>query len=281
MSLHPTLTAWKKHPMDYDHYKHLSIQRERGVATVTLNDPEHRNAIHADMHAELEQIWLDLAQDEQVMAIVLTGAGKAFSAGGDVKRMSERWGTEEGWRRSIALPAATRRLFQGILEVEQPIIAAINGDAVGLGATLALFCDITVMSQTARIGDTHVKVGLVAGDGGAVIWPALIGPARAKEFLMRGRLVTGVEAREMGLVNHDAPAGEALAKALELAAELSALPPLALRWTKLAVNKGLKDQVNLVLDASLAYEMLSMNSKDHREAAQAFLEKRNPAYKGV
>jgi len=267
--------------MNYDGYKHIKVQRERGIATLTLNEPDNRNAIHAQMHAELEQVWLDLARDEETNVVVLTGAGRFFSAGGDIKRMAARFGTEDGWRYSLEVPAATRRMFQNILEVPQPIVVAVNGDAVGLGATLALFCDVSVIANTAKFGDTHVKVGLVAGDGGAVVWPLLIGPARAKEFLMRGRLVNGEEAFGLGLVNHCAPADEVLAKATALAEELASLPPLAVRWSKLSVNKWLKHQLNLILDASVAYEMLSMNSKDHHEAAMAFIEKRPPQFKGI
>jgi enoyl-CoA hydratase/carnithine racemase len=266
---------------DYSRYRYLAIQREQGIATLTLNQPDNRNAIHAEMHAELEHVWLDLAQDPEVNVIVLTGAGKIFSAGGDIKRMVNRYGSEEGWKFSIDTPASTKRLFQSILEVEKPIVAAINGDAVGLGATLALFADSTVIAETAKFGDSHVKVGLVAGDGGAVIWPILVGPNRAKEFLMRGKLMSGSEAHAMGLVNHVAPADDVFAQAMEIARELNALPPLAVRWTKLSVNKWIKQQLNLILDASIAYEMLSINSRDHHEAAKAFLEKRPPVFKGV
>jgi enoyl-CoA hydratase/carnithine racemase len=262
---------------DYSRYRYIAIQREQGIATLTLNQPDNRNAIHAEMHAELEHVWLDLAQDPEVNVIVLTGAGTIFSAGGDIKRMVNRFGSEEGWKFSIETPASTKRLFQSILEVEKPIVAAINGDAVGLGATLALFADSTVIAETAKFGDSHVKVGLVAGDGGAVIWPILVGPNRAKEFLMRGKLMSGKEAHAMGLVNHVVPADQVLAKALEIARELNALPPLAVRWTKLSVNKWIKSQLNLILDASIAYEMLSINSRDHHEAAKAFLEKRPPS----
>ncbi|MFO1199395.1 MAG: enoyl-CoA hydratase-related protein [Burkholderiaceae bacterium] len=266
---------------DYSRYRFISITRENGIATLTLNQPDNRNAIHAEMHAELEQVWLDLAADGTVNIIVFTGAGKTFSAGGDIKRMAARFGSEEGWRYSLEVPASTRRMFQNILEVPQPIIAALNGDAVGLGATLGLFSDVTIIAEGAKFGDSHVKVGLVAGDGGAVVWPLLIGPTRAKEFLMRGRLITGKEAFELGLVNHSVPAEEVMALAGKLAAELNALPPLAVRWTKLSVNKWLKHQLNLILDASIAYEMLSINSKDHHEAALAFIEKRPPVYKGI
>ncbi|ADV01016.1 enoyl-CoA hydratase [Alicycliphilus denitrificans] len=266
--------------LDYSRYQYLSIQCDNGIATLMLNQPDNRNAIHAEMHAELEHVWLDLQADPQVNVIVLTGAGKIFSAGGDIKRMINRFGTDEGWQTSLAIPASTKRLFQGILEVEKPIVAAINGDAVGLGATLALFCDATVIAEGAKFGDSHVKVGLVAGDGGAVIWPILVGPNRAKEFLMRGKLMSGKDAHAMGLVNHVAPAEQVLESAMQIARELNALPPLAVRWTKLSVNKWIKQQLNLILDASIAYEMLSINSQDHHEAAKAFLEKRAPVFKG-
>ncbi|MBS0508355.1 MAG: enoyl-CoA hydratase/isomerase family protein [Proteobacteria bacterium] len=266
---------------DYSRYQYLSIQCDNGIATLMLNQPDNRNAIHAEMHAELEHVWLDLQADPQVNVIVLTGAGKIFSAGGDIKRMVNRFGTEEAWRFALATPASTKRLFQNILEVEKPIVAAINGDAVGLGATLALFADSTVISDTAKFGDSHVKVGLVAGDGGAVIWPILVGPNRAKEFLMRGKLMSGAEAQAMGLINHAAPAEQVLEEAMKIARELNALPPLAVRWTKLSVNKWIKQQLNLILDASITYEMLSLNSQDHHEAAKAFLEKRPPVFKGI
>ncbi|MBK9364530.1 MAG: enoyl-CoA hydratase/isomerase family protein [Rubrivivax sp.] len=265
---------------DYSRYQFLDIQRRNGIATLTLNQPDNRNAVHAEMHAELERVWRDLGSDREVNVIVFTGAGKTFSAGGDIKRMAARFGTEEGWDHSLHIPKATHRLFEGMLEVEQPIIAAVNGDAVGLGATLALFADVAIIADSAKFGDSHVKVGLVAGDGGAVVWPLLVGPARAKEFLMRGRLVSGTDAHALGLVNHVVPAAEVMDAALKMAEELNALPPLAVRWTKLAVNKWIKHQLNLILDASIAYEMLSINSRDHHEAAKAFIEKRPPVYKG-
>lgn len=267
--------------MDYSRYKLISVAKEGGIATLCLNQPDKRNAVNTEMHNELEEVWLDLARDVEVRAIIFTGAGKSFSTGGDIKGMVSRFGTEEGWKFALEVPAMTRRLFQNMLEVGPPIIAAVNGDAVGLGATLALFCDVVVISEAAKFGDTHVKVGLVAGDGGAVIWPLLVGPARAKDFLMRGRLVSGKEAKELNLVSYAVPSEDVMAKANEIAQELVNLPPLAVRWTKLAVNKYIKDQLNLVMDTSIAYEMLSINSQDHKEAAVAFMEKRPPKYRGV
>ncbi len=263
---------------DYSRYEFIRVEKEERLATVTLNRPDSLNAVNPGLHRELEQIWLDLADDDEVNAIVLTGAGRAFCAGGDVKGMSSGQLTGAGSRSNLA--AHGRRIVQNMLEVEQPIIGAINGDAVGLGATIALLTDVIVASEKARFGDTHVRVGIVAGDGGAVIWPLLIGPARAKEFLMRGNLVNGAEAARMGLVNYAVAPEQVMAKAREIARELADGATLAIRWTKLAVNKWLKQQVNMILDASLAYEIVTMTTEDHREAARAFVEKRKPAFKG-
>jgi len=267
---------------DYSHYECIKVEKADKLATVTLNRPDSLNAVNPQLHHELERIWVDLAEDSDVNAILLTGAGRAFCAGGDVKGMASRsgGGGEGGQRRFALNPAGGKRLVQNMLEVEQPIIGAINGDAVGLGATIALFCDVIVASEKARFGDPHVRVGIVAGDGGAVIWPLLIGPARAKEFLMRGHLVNGAEAAKMGLVNYAVPSEQVLSKARELAQELADGPTWAVRWSKLSVNKWLKDQLNLILDASLAYEMITFTTEDHKEAARAFVEKRKPRFQG-
>src|ERR1700681_2274153 len=194
--------------IDYSDYEFLKVEVADRVATITINRPEALHAVNNVVHHELEQIWIDVRADHDVNAIILTGAGRAFCAGGDVKGMAA--GTlsgstgKKGKGRGRGPIAASngRRLVDNMLDVEQPIIGAINGDAVGLGATLALLCDITVVSEKARFADTHVKVGVVAGDGGAVIWPLLIGPARAKEFLMRGHFVNGADAFKMGMGNY-------------------------------------------------------------------------------
>ena len=264
----------------YDRYKHLIVSLEAGVATVTLNRPEALNAVNVELHADLEYIWTDLNADPDVRAVVITGAGKAFSAGGDVKLMASRAGTEAGLKHALNISAATRRVFNGILELQHPLIAAINGDLTGLGATIALFADVTVMSEEARIGDTHVNAGLVAGDGGAVIWPLLVGLNKAKELLMTGRLVKGGEAAAMGLVNHACPPDEVMARAREIAERMVKQPVWALRWTKLALNKNLKQQFNLILDAGLGFEVATLFTQDHKEAVTAFAEKRKPNYTG-
>ncbi len=264
--------------MDYSKYELITVEKnDEGIATVTLNRPEKRNAINPEMHQELETLFSEIGKDREVRSIVLTGAGVGFSAGGDAKVLKE--GT---WRdRAQELPLAeVRRLLLYMLEVEQPIVAAVNGDAAGLGATLALFCDIIVASEEARIGDAHVHMGLVAGDGGVVIWPWLVGMARAKEFLLLGRWITGKQAAEMGMVNYAVPAAEALPKAMELARELASGSPLAIRWTKFCLNKLLRDHVNLAIDTSAILEAITLDSEDLKEAASSFLEKRKPQFKG-
>ena len=270
--------------IDYSEYEFLKVDVADRVATITINRPDRLNAVHNALHHELEQIWIDVRADHDVNAIILTGAGRAFCAGGDVKGMAEGSlsgaAPKKGKGRGRGPIAASngRRVVENMLDVEQPIIGAINGDAIGLGATLALLCDITVVSEKARFADTHVKVGIVAGDGGAVIWPLLIGPHRAKEFLMRGNFINGAEAGRIGMVNYAVEPEAVMSKARELAQELADGPTFAIRWSKLSVNKWLKQQANLILDASLAYEMMTFNTNDHQEAVKAFVEKRKPNF---
>ena len=264
----------------YASYEHLLIEVADKVATVTLNRPAERNAMNRTLIHELRGIWTDLSDDPEVNAVLLTGAGDYFSVGGDVKEMSARPGGDFLLQGEIPDPAKGRRLVNNLLDLDKPIVCAINGDAIGLAATIALLCDITVCSATARIGDPHVKVGLVAGDGGAVIWPLLVGVSRAKEFLMRGTLINGTDAARIGLVNHVVAKDEVLAEARAIAQELADGATWAIRWTKLSVNKALKERVNLVLETSMALEKACFHMEDHKEATRAFKEKRKPAFRG-
>ena len=178
------------------------------------------------------------------------------------------------------MPQNTLRIFEHMLLCPQPIIAAVNGDALGLGFTLALFSDMSIVADDARLGDTHIKVGLVAGDGGAVIWPLLIGPQKAKEYLMRGKVIRGAEAEKLGLVNYAYPKEQVLEEALKVAREIAAQPIWAVRWSKAAVNKQLKAQLNQVLELSIAYESLTMLTHDFAAATRAFANKEKPVFKG-
>ncbi len=265
----------------YQNYHDLSITLANRVATVTLHRPEARNAINQRLIRELRTIWDDLADDPEVNAVIVTGAGDFFSVGGDVKAMAERPGGDVLEEGEVHDPMISRRLVNRLLELDKPIVAAINGDCIGLAATIALLCDVTVMANDARIGDTHVsRVGLVAGDGGTVIWPLLVGVNKAKEFLMRGTLLKGTEAERIGLVNHCVSAAEVMPLAKSIAQELADGPMWATRWTKLSINQILKERVNRLLEASMALEQVTFELADHREATRAFKEKRKPKFGG-
>lgn len=248
-------------------YQHLIVDhRDSGVAVVTMNRPEILNAINWTMHEELERVFVDLDHDTSVKAIVLTGAGRGFCSGGDQKSLD-----------SSPVPSPTRggrHLIRNMLEVEVPVVAAVNGAAVGLGATLALFCDIIFAQPSARFADTHVTAGVVAGDGGAVIWPLLIGPARAKHYLMTGAFVSAEEAAQMGMINKVVPEGKVLETAIEYAEMLASGPREAIVWTKYSVNKIVKEYSNLLLDTSLALETITFKSPERRAAVEAFAAKR-------
>lgn len=268
-------------PVDYSKYEFLTVDTDAdGVCTLTMNSPDTLNAIGPHNHWELEHIWVDLARDETIKTIVFTGAGRAFSAGGDIKKMADRALTEYGLQYALRVPQNTLRLFEHMLLCPQPIIAAVNGDALGLGTTLALFCDMSIVADDARLGDTHIKVGLVAGDGGAVIWPLLVGPQRAKEYLMRGKVLRGADAATMGLVNYAYPKETVLNEALAVAREIAAQPIWAVRWSKAAVNKQLKAQLNQILELSIAYESMTMLTHDYAAATKAFANKEKPVFKG-
>jgi enoyl-CoA hydratase len=263
-----------------DHYNLSTIQStlDQGVLRVMLNRPERRNAVNGVMHDELRQLFGRIAEDHAVQVVVLTGAGKSFCAGGDFQAMGNNLaggGYEDGHPSLMTEAAAMAR---NILAVRQPMVAAVNGDAMGLGATLALFCDISLMAEGARIGDPHVNAGLVAGDGGAVLWPMLMGANRAKEFLMLGDMLTATEAERLGLINHAVPPAELESRAMAMARRLAEGPQHAIRFNKRLVNKELEDRVSRLYDLSLALEGLTFYTKDHKEAVSAFLEKRKPRY---
>jgi len=261
--------------MKYEGYENILLERRGTVLTATLNRPEARNAISSDLDHELSRLFLDVDRDPEVNVMVLTGAGKAFSAGGDIpgmlKGLDDIGSFETGYRNG-------KRILQSMLDCEKPIIARVNGDAVGLGATLALFCDIVIADRKARIADPHVKVGLVAGDGGAVIWPQLAGYARAKQYLLSGDLMTADEAERIGLIAYAVPTEELDDKVAEWTEKLAAGAQKAIRYTKALINIGLKQQLAAMVDAGFALETVSSRSKEHAEAVNAFVAKRKPNF---
>ena len=263
--------------MQQEDYKSILLTRRGRILEIALNRPEKLNAVDRQLHGELARVFREAATDRDSDVVILTGAGRSFSAGGDLGFLEA----------CIADPAEFERVaYEGkqivyaLLELEKPVIAKVNGAAVGLGATLALFCDLIFMADTAHMADPHVRVGLVAGDGGAVIWPQLIGFARAKEYLFTGRPVSAADAVAMGLANRAVPADELDATVEEFATTLAQGALGAIRGTKVAVNVALKQLAHSIMDTSTTLEVLSSRSEDHRIAVTAFREKQRPLFVG-
>jgi enoyl-CoA hydratase len=262
--------------MDYSAYSSLKITRDGRVATVALDRPESLNAISDAMHHELSRVFYQLADDTDISIVVLTGSGKAFCAGGDIPWMEQM---AQSLPRHLDNLRVAERIVMGILECPKPIICRLNGDAIGLGASIALLCDIIIAADTARIADPHVKMGLVAGDGGALIWPQLIGYAKAKEFLLTGSAVAAPEAARIGLINYAVKAEELDSTVQRFVDKLLSVSLSAVAYTKHAVNLPLRQAVHSVLEISQAFEGLSMlQNADWKEGIQAFKERRAPKY---
>lgn len=258
-------------------YSTIRFTRRGRILTATLSRPEAMNAVDACMHEELSRLFYDLADDEGSDVIVLTGEGKAFCAGGDLVWLQEAIDDTDVFLR---MGGEAKRILFGQLEVEKPIICRLNGAATGLGASLALFCDIIIGSDAAVIGDPHVSVGLVAGDGGCIIWPQLVGYARAKEYLLTGKLAKAEEAERIGLINRVVPADQLDEAVYGFAEQLAKGATRSIRWTKVVTNTPLKALAHQLFDMGLAYESMSNVSADHQEAVKAFRERRKPAFTG-
>lgn len=262
----------------YDDFQTLRIECSGRVARVSLNRPEQRNAIGKEMHSELARIFPLLGSDDSINVVVLTGEGDSFSAGGDIKAMAQNFSDHSRW---LALMREAREILLGLIDLEKPVVARVNGAAAGLGATLALCCDIVVCKDTAKLIDPHVKIGLSAGDGGAIIWPHLAGSAKAKRYLLTGKPITGAEAERIGLVAEAVPAEQLDATVEGIVAELLSAGPLAVRMTKRSINMPLREALASLMDAHLGIETMTFLSADHREAVTAFAEKRAPQFRGV
>jgi enoyl-CoA hydratase len=263
--------------MDLSGFTSLCLERERRLLRASFNRPETLNAIDQTAHAELARFFTELAADPDTDVVILSGSGRAFSAGGDLEYIQRMIDDPSLFLKDMQ---NVKRIVFGILDCPKPIIAKLNGAAVGLGATIALLCDVIFAAPGIKIGDPHVKLGLVAGDGGACIWPHLIGHARAKEYLLTGRSLTAEDAERLGLINHVVPASQLDQVVEAFAQELLAGARQAIQWTKLAVNAGLKSLVSSVLDAGVAYEALSNLTADHKEALAALREARAPMFTG-
>ena len=264
---------------DYERYReNLRIDVEDHILTLTLHNPEKLNANTEAMHWSLSRIWDDIDADPDVHVVVFTGAGdRAFSAGGDPRHMQEMIDDPREW---VNTAREAKRIIFNMLECDTPIIARLNGHAVGFGATLALASDLIVAVEDAKFGDPHVSTGLVCGDGGALLWPQMIGYARAKEFLYTGKLVTAREAAEMGLINHAVPRERLDEVVMDLARRIANGAARAIQMTKNAMNVPLRQAAHGAMDVGIANELISAGSEDHQEAVTAFLEKREARFKG-
>jgi enoyl-CoA hydratase len=258
-------------------YSRFTFERDGRVLSAIITSDHPVNGVDGPMHDELARVFTDLQRDSDSDIIVLTAKGRAFCAGGDFEWFQQQIDDPASFR-AIAWDA--KRIVSSLLEMEKPILCRLNGAAAGLGATIALLCDIIVADEKAVIGDPHVKVGLVAGDGGALIWPQLIGYAKAKELLMTGDMLSASEAKDLGLINHAVPGDQLDAKLGEIIAKLQGNPKWAVRWTKSVTNIPLRALAAQMMDAAIGWESVSNYLGDRREAVAAMAEKRTPKLTG-
>ena len=260
----------------YETYKFLKFARRGTVLTVTMDNPP-LNTASPELHEELTHVFDDIARDDACHVAVLTGEGRAFSAGGDFDIMLQA--QQDAAFRDTTVARASH-IVHSMLALEKPLIARVNGHAIGLGATLAWMCDVVFAVDSAKIADPHINVGLSTGDGGAIIWPHLIGYARARHHLLTGEPLTGAQAAEIGLI-YKAVAAETLDEAVYAYADkLANGPTMAIRATKRSINMALCAQAAAQADAHIGLELRTMASQDHREAILALMEKRKPVFTG-
>ncbi len=258
-------------------------ERTASILTLTLNLPEKRNPISdLPMVDALVSALQTADADLTVRAVILTGAGSAFSSGGDLKKMGPGKGMRD------ALPAQTRRNYKAGIQrlpllfqaLEVPVIAAINGPAIGAGCDLACMCDVRIAAESARFAESFVKIGIVPGDGGAWLLPRVVGFSKASEMALTGEMIDAREALACGLVSRVVPDGDLQGAARAVAEKIAANPPHAVRMTKRLLREGQMSSLASVLEMSAAMQALAHATADHEEAVQAFLDRREPIFKG-
>ncbi|WP_067680502.1 enoyl-CoA hydratase/isomerase family protein [Nocardia miyunensis] len=252
--------------MRYDLPDALEIRCDGPVRTVVLNRPAEFNAVDVNLHRGLATVWRQLAADTEARVVILTGAGRAFSAGGDLDWITSFLDDPVARDESIREGA---QIIEEMLRFQLPVIAAVNGPAVGLGASIAVLCDVVLMSERGHLADPHVAVGLVAGDGGAAFWPLLTPILRSREYLYTGDRIDAATAVELGLATRVVAPDDLLDEAHRLAQRLAAQPPEALRSTKRVVNMYLSQALAGPMQAGFAAEVVTMQSPEHRERLQA------------
>jgi enoyl-CoA hydratase len=261
--------------MIWDRYTSLSIGfLEDGILGITINRPAQLNAMDQNTHREMSRVWADINDDPGVRVVVVTGAGRAFSAGGDIKMADDQIGNYE---RTIEIMREAERIVTGIVQCDKPVVSAINGIAVGAGLAVALMADISIMAESARITDGHLRMGVAAGDHATIIWPLLCGIAKAKYYLLTAEFVPGPEAERIGLVSKCVPDDQLMDEALTVARKLASGPQFAIWATKRTLNHWLR-QAAPIFESSLAYEMLGFFSPDVSAGLEGIRSKSQPRF---
>jgi len=261
--------------VDYNQYRDILVERKNGVALLTINRPDKMNATDARLHSELCDIWRDIGEDPEVKVAVITGAGKAFSVGGDYALLENTIGNQEV---VAQLLKEARGIVHNMMDLDKPVISAINGYAVGAGLAVALMADISIASENARLLDGHVILGVAAGDHAAVIWPLLVGMAKAKLYLLTGGTIDAKEAERIGLVSMVVPHDQLMPTAMGIAEKLAKGSAQAICWTKQSLNQWLRLAAHTSFDYSCALEMLGFMGDDVKEGLRALQEKRPPSF---
>ena len=261
--------------MDYGEYRHLAFDpRPTGVLLITLNRPDVLNATNERLHWELTQVWRTVDADPAVRVALITGAGRAFSAGGDLGMVEATAGNPAAVARTLR---EASDLVYNMLDLDKPVVSAINGVAVGAGLVVALLADVSIAAEDARLTDGHTRLGVAAGDHAAIIWPLLCGMAKARYYLLTSDFLDGREAERIGLVSLCVPAARLMDTAWDVATRLARGSQPSIRWTKRALNNWLR-QAGPIFDQSLALEMLSFMNPDVLEGVRAIRERREPEF---
>lgn len=261
----------------------LRVERHGPVALLTLDRPDTRNALSGEeCFGGFERVFAELNADRSVRAAVLTGAGSAFCSGGNVAEMRDRTGMFGGSPEQIAqnYRQGIQRIPRAFQTLEVPIIAAVNGAAIGAGNDLACMCDIRIASSTAKFAESFVKVGIVPGDGGCWFLPRLVGFSRAAEMALTGETLDAEEALRIGLVSRVVAPEALMDAAMALANRIAANPPQVLRWTKQLLLQARTGTLDEALDTAGRFQGLAHHTADHAEAVASFFEKRPPVFEG-
>ena len=259
----------------YDQYQHILFEkRDPNILWITFNRPEVLNAANRQLHTEFVDLWATIDEDASVNCAVITGAGRAFSAGGDLGMVEEAY---RDYDEVIRILNEARDLVYNLLHCDTPIISAINGAAVGAGLVIGLLADISIAAEDARLADGHVRMGVAAGDHAAIVWPLLCGMAKSKYYLMSSDFVSGVEAERLGLVSLCVPSEQLYEKTMVVATDIATGPRHAIKFTKRALNQWLL-QAGPIFDHSLALEMLGFFAEDMKAGVKGRREKKRPFF---